>query len=134
MAKRRRKLSKLEQQLIDLLAVNAYMVYSGCIVGNRPPILQYRFDVVSKPQVGDLVVEVSSLLHGRKARAGCGRLLAVEQRQAYGGTPGRIPMLDVYVIGNFDGGTSRWKNCQFVKILENYNTLQCPVGYLEKKV
>ena len=114
------------ERIARSLACSAYTAYYlGLKMGGSP-----YFQRVSKPRIGDWVVETSSRYQALKTNT-ClttvGELLRIEycpmyseevwaEQFAEGEEPEPIPTEDIYVIRLLDGREYRWSNAEFVTV------------------
>jgi hypothetical protein len=116
-----------EKELLGLLIASAYANYSSSLIGG-PAISLDRFNFLSKPRVGDLVMEVSSLHMRSHDEHRIGWLVSdqyepygtdqwwEENKADYGEEP--RPQERVFTIKRLVGGeTSRWTNAMMVRVV-----------------
>lgn len=117
--------------LLRLVAINAYVAYSNTLVGNAAPAIHAQFLRTKDPQVGDVVLETSTVW--QKSRhveetptqfPQLGVLLRVAQ-EPYPYEPGDyedgepIPTEKVWYIRPLDGSVPeyRWTNAIFIRVM-----------------
>ena len=103
--------SRLER-MVRLIATSAHSAYRNVLSGGNSKAQQHYFDTVGEPQVGDCVVEISSL--GWKLREGKSLIDQVgELKSIVGGKYGK------YEIETLDGRTVTWDNAEFIVVPDN---------------
>ncbi len=105
--------------LIALLEVSAYSVWSASLNGTEHGRRLSAW--LGSPEIGDLVLEISTVGTGRGGRFG--RLTAVEKEfVAFEEEEGGYWDTFWYVELP-DGTTTRWSNCRFIRVLESVDQL-----------
>jgi hypothetical protein len=112
-----------------LIAIGAYTAYSNSLVGNPAPKVREYFERVSHPQVGDVVLEMSTVwrwaAHAveapRKQYPELGVLLRVTEEPfpaAEGEEPDPTVTETVHYIQPLDGSVPeyRWTNARFIQV------------------
>jgi len=111
----------------QLLVVNAYQLYS-CALSAPSPNGRNLLSVLSNPQVGDLVMEISTIYSPERDNIRVGRLLRVEAKPLYtdqewqeqGEVTEPIPTEKAYVIESLlDEQEITWTNANFIKVVES---------------
>ena len=118
------------EKLAEWLAASAYCAYRNAR-GDTQEGRDY-LERCTHPELGDLVLEVSSLGMGRTLQR-IGYLISVEKEpfedwDDIGGGP--APTRDVWTIDALDGERSRWENCRFIVIpKDDYDN---PMSYVTR--
>jgi len=137
----------------DALRVLAHHLHTACLVGNPAPNVQRMYERITRPQVGDLVVEISSfyrrrslgddawLDHRTKALG-----ILLEHRREWWQTDeewqreitedpdladdGRVTDDAWYVqYGQAAADVCRWTNCDFIVVPMDSDEFRKPVGH-----
>src|SRR2546430_2277388 len=98
--------------IIRLLEINAYEVYSATLVGNATPHTQALHKWITNPRVGDLVLETSTLYHEE-----------ITDRLGYLRAVDLIDGEMFYTIETLNGDTKRWQNARFIRVVEDLRHL-----------
>jgi hypothetical protein len=139
-----KKLATPPTELLRLLAINAYTSYRNTLVGSPAPRVAELYRELSAPQVGDLVLEVSTAPFIRDVRkaekfkeslaegAYLGYLVSITNEpvcqvheceepwdEAFQGGP--EPLEKVWTLRTLlTGRLHRWHNARFIKVLDEY--------------
>lgn len=121
--------------LIRLIEINAYSVYTGTLIGNAPPAVKELFQRLKAPRPGDLVLEITTLLTPAHDGERLGRLLrdvrepvfTPEQLESY--TEEGEDISDPYFsrtervcyIQTMDGREIRWCNAKFIAVADSFD-------------
>lgn len=121
----------MNRDLVRLLMVNAYNTYRATLISG-PKFTRELFEELSKPKVGDLVMEITTFgMEEKDHLQGIGRLIGVgyapyfnnrkEAREAGYLDEEPMPERKVWDIKlEFDDGrVFRWENASFIKIKED---------------
>jgi hypothetical protein len=84
---------------------------TACLVGNPAPVVGWIWDRASKPEPGDLVVEMTRAVH-RLDCQGFGILLA-RRMEAAGTVPDEVWYIQ---YGSHHRDIARWQNCEFMTL------------------
>lgn len=112
-----------------LIATLAYNLYLACLVGDPAPKVKRLFGRMTEPQIGDLVVEVSTVHRTVRGAGAMGKLVRVveepvcEASEWEGDEP--IPTERVWFVELPDGTESKWINASFIAIpteIDHYET------------
>jgi len=127
-------------KLLYYLAMSGYAAYSNSLSGAQTPAMRAFFERATHPQVGDLVLEITSAWAWRRNSSSPGASLGVLLRRTSepvitaealaelhavgeyyrhaGETIDDIPKEDVIYIRPLDGSFEecRWSNCQFIAL------------------
>lgn len=122
-----RRVEADRDRLLYLLALNGWTAWGLAISAHGSPKGREAFDRIRHPQVGDLVLEVSTV-YGWKSKSASpgsalGKLLRIEQEpvstpEVWEG-PEPIPTEQVYYIEPLDGSLAeaRWTNARFIALM-----------------
>jgi len=126
---------KTRKELRRLVFVNAYHAYVNMLVSPKPPALRMRYEQMSNPQIGDLVMEISTIYMPDRDEDRMGRLLRIEEwpfeteeewaaliERGEVSRDDRRPSRAVWVLGRSDGSTYTWDNARFIKVWEEMPT------------
>jgi hypothetical protein len=114
-----------QEEMLRLVASSAYTAYVNTLSGKNSPAQDFYYKRMSKPVVGDLVVETSSLcFYIRNCKSlinHIGRLESIKSEpypdwEAEEGED--IPERNIWVIRTLDNRQFEWENCSFVAIPE----------------
>ncbi len=118
-------------RLFRLVAINAYRVYLGTLIGNPPPGLKALGERITNPEPGDLVLETSTIYKWAKdseqAPLAQYPALGVLLRKTREPFPGKeedadpVTYEDVWYLRPIDGSVSeyRWTNANFIQVKES---------------
>ena len=112
---------------------SAYNAYRNTLIGNAPKIVTDAFDRMTAPEIGDWVIETSTVHRMRHSPSsdldGIGILEAVEWEKVVFGDPEFVwdeeaegkphPTEKIYYIRTMDGRQFRWSNASIVAILSS---------------
>jgi hypothetical protein len=104
-----------------LLEITAYNLYMATLVGNPAPRVKQLYDRITKPQVGDMVLETSTIWMEDRNGTRMGKLLRVVREPMYTDEEWSemrepIPLDTFWYIELPDGSEFRWYNCGFIAI------------------
>lgn len=116
------------ERLATLLRSALYNAYGAVLVGDQKPPTKRYFKRTTSPEVGDLVVEISTIHGMRHAGArsldGIGFLEEIAREKVDFGNPEFVwdedaqgkphPTETVFYIRTFDGRRFRWINATFI--------------------
>lgn len=111
--------------LMRLLEVTAYNHYLACLVGNPAPRVAAMYQHLTSPQVGDMVLETSTIYDESRVGMRFGRLVRVASEPMYtpeewadggSGPDEPIPHERVWYIELADGREFRWVNASFIAV------------------
>lgn len=115
-----------EDYLLELIASSAYSAYVNTLSGRNSPAQDAYYKRMSKPVVGDLVLETSSLAifirDGESLINHIGKLKSIksEPYPDWEDEEGEcIPERDVWTIETLDGRIFTWENCDFIVVPEH---------------
>jgi len=110
------------EQVLSLLMVSALELWARTLDGGRSASTEAMYHVLSNPQPGDLVLEISSRQEDNWSRFG--RLIKVvkepiddwseEDEEINGPRPSET----YWYIEDVDGEVHRWYNCVFIRVLD----------------
>lgn len=107
--------------LVELLAVSAYVAWSNVLSGSNSPQQDSYFKKMQSPVVGDLVLETTSI--GRMdAIDRVGRLLSVQRESMKiddWPEDEETPTEKTWTIETFDDREFTWRNASFIIIPES---------------
>lgn len=106
------------------LEVAAYSHYLATLVGNPAPIVERIGQRLKHPEVGDLVLEVSTIYDASRVGTRLGRLdriaqepvCSAEEWQAGGGSA-PVPRETIWYLTLLNGDEYRWRNADFIAVL-----------------
>lgn len=107
-----------------LVEITAYNLHGACLVGNPAPKVAAMYERMKSPQVGDLVLEISTIWDPERVGTRLGRLLrhvrepvyTPEEWGANGGGDDPIPTESIWYIELADGREYRWHNASFIAV------------------
>jgi hypothetical protein len=119
-------------KVIGLLAMSAYQLWIAMLHGGDVPSHDVMRARMKAPEVGDIVMETSTIGHRIRDHVRIGRLLRVTREPVFtpekwaegGGTPDE-PIPDervVYIkplVADVPGGEYRWTNADFIVVAED---------------
>jgi hypothetical protein len=107
----------------------AYNLYLSTLVGNPAPRTREIGDRMRAPQVGDLVLEISTIYYADRVAERIGRLVRTEREPMYtakewyedneADADEPIPDERVWYIALPDGREYRWTNAAFIAVPTN---------------
>ena len=112
-----------DKDLYRLIAVCAYRAYSNSLCGSPSPKLAEYYERHVKPELGDLVLETSSVGRRKDFFDSIGRLEKIEQEPFIiedWPEDEETPMETVHYLKRLDGSEIRWTNASFIKIPEDF--------------
>lgn len=132
----------MEKEKMELEAIatafrrSAYIAYRNTLIGNAPKCVSDTFARMSAPQIGDWVIETSTVYGFRHSPSsdldGIGILEAVEWENVVFGDPEFVwdeetegrphPTEKIYYIRTMDGRQFRWSNASIVAVLTDFDT------------
>ncbi len=65
----------MDKDLVYLLAINAYATWTSTLIGNAHPSIKAVYDRMCNPQIGDLILETSTIHHKPWDPGALGRLI-----------------------------------------------------------
>ena len=110
---------------LRLIEVLAYELYCATLVGHQPPAISELFRRMNSPQVGDLVLETSSILARDRDGYRLGKLIRVnyelvmsrEEWVASGESElDQIPRHRVWTLELPNGEEVDWENATFIAV------------------
>ena len=93
--------------LFSVFEATAYNLWMAAIQG-QTPATQALFQRMKKPQVGDMVMEITSYRRIKKDRRGTGMLIAIEESENR--------FLKKWTIQTPEGDTCDWTNADVIAI------------------
>lgn len=108
---RERKMAD-ELELVELVAQVARNLRRACLVGNPAPVVAGMWQDMANPELGDLVLEISSFRRKPFEPSSLGRLVRVEDEDE-----GERIWTIVPLVGPQAGQEVRWENADFIKVL-----------------
>jgi hypothetical protein len=135
---------------LRLLAINVYTQWGNLLMGSAPPRIQAAYERMKNPQVGDVVLETSTMWQNARNADGegqfpnIGTLLRVAQEPIMSAedfakmhadgdyweradeTLDDIPKERVYYIAPLDGSVPeyRWTNASFIRVFTSLDESQ----------
>lgn len=97
----------VEGDLLGWLEATAYDLWM-CALSTQTPAGRALYERMSKPKVGDLVMETTSWRLLKKNRRGFGRLVAVKE--------GRTDYDTVWTLETPDGHRCNWRNARMIAV------------------
>ncbi len=112
------------EDLVYLIAINAYATWTATLIGNAHPSTKALYLRMRNPQIGDLVLETSTIHREPWDPGALGRLVGVSKEvwgEAEDWSSGEQPTEQVWYLEPFlptkDGKTEvRWCNADFIAI------------------
>ncbi len=116
--------------LLRMVAINAYVAWSNTLIGNAPPAIHAQFERMKDPQVGDVVLETSTIWKASRYTndtpsqfPGLGVLLRTAD-EPYPIDPDEyaddepVPTEKVWYVRPLDGSVPeyRWTNASFIRV------------------
>lgn len=97
--------------IYDLLLKSAEAAYQSCLVGGGAKVTTNRFEFFFNPEIGDLVLETTTLgMPRRDNKYNLGKLLRIER--------GKTQYDDKWIIETlYDGKEYAWNNARFVRVV-----------------
>ncbi len=108
-----RKISK-KRLIYDMLCKSAYAAYSSNLVGASCVAAKNRFDFFYEPKIGDMVLEITTLLMPHRDHTqNLGKLLRIEK------SPDGNAYCDKWIIQSlYYDREFAWSNAKFIRVLE----------------
>lgn len=121
-----------QEQLIRLIEINAYGVYTG-MLGNFSAFAKSLYERIKAPQIGDLVLEISTLRHASHDGNRLGQLLRDVREPVFtqvqidefaaNGEDTTDPYFSqterIVYIQTLDGREFRWHNADFIAVADD---------------
>jgi hypothetical protein len=117
---------ELKCQLLRLIAINAYAAYKNTLVGDAAPIIKEQFERSTHPDVGDVVLEISTIWRSSKHSVDTpfgqfpylGKLLRIEYEPFPDDDADSTFREKVFYIEPLDGSVKeyRWTNASFIRV------------------
>jgi hypothetical protein len=108
---------------VAILARTAALAYSGTLTGNRAPYIEARYQRMTHPQVGDLVVELTTARREPFDPSCVGWLqdvrdepVTTEEEWLADGNALPVPLDRYWYLVTLSGEPARWSNCSFISI------------------
>lgn len=111
---------KILTEVLDLLAVNAYVAWSNVLSGCNSNAQNHYFEQMENPENGDLVLEITSMGRAESIDR-IGRLIST-QRVPIAGWEDEdepAPTEQTWTIKTLDGREFTWSNANFIVIPED---------------
>ncbi|MCP4374038.1 MAG: hypothetical protein GY797_38925 [Deltaproteobacteria bacterium] len=115
-----------EKLLLKFIASSAYATYVNTLSGRNSPAQQFYFERARNPEIGDLVLEVSSFSQYLKKSESLinhiGHLVSIKSEPYPDfeveelGEDESVPERDIWTIETLDNRFFRWENCDFIVI------------------
>ena len=107
-------------EVLALLCINTYNLYVSTLVGNPCLSTKTLGELIKNPQVGDLVMETSTIYDRARDEHRFGNLLRIEMRpwRESEGPDDVPPLHPFYVIESLAGGEYTWENASFIRVLD----------------
>lgn len=112
----------MQEFLLQLVASNAYRVYTGCLIGDAPRYIRDRQERITNPLPGDVVLEITAWNKPVVDRLG---VLAwdgyepdpeIDPENWNEETDEPIPQTRCWHIVTTDGRHYRWHNANFIQV------------------
>lgn len=116
-----------DANILKLLEANAYRVYQTALSGALGSGQDSLWKKISNPEVGDLVLETTTLWSANSDGKRLGRLMSIareeypiseDDRKQYLDRGESTPHEKVYYLELLDGREMRWTNASFIKVFE----------------
>lgn len=108
--------------MLDMLEKTAYDLWRATLICSSTPTGEQLFERMSHPQIGDMVLETTTIHRIKKNRRGFGKLVAIERSEVFYGVK--------YTVQTPDGNLCDWTNAHFIAIpcgtFDFYPTLMRP--------
>jgi len=106
--------------LLEVLASTAYISYTNCLFGSCPEFLHKYYERISNPEIGDLVLEISSVKRVPAINR-IGELISIkpEPYPDWEDEDEPAPERNIWTIKCLDKNIFRWENCSFISIPED---------------
>lgn len=111
-----------QTEIIRLLCLSGYISSGLALYGHAVPYNHAYWKRCDNPQVGDLVIEQSSLMYlfkegtERDPMDQIGTLVKIEKRPHITEDGVEVMYGPYYIIEKFDGSTIEWSNANFIAV------------------
>lgn len=119
-----------QSELLRLLEINAYGVYLNTLVGSPAPRVAALFERLTNPQIGDMVLEITTIGYVPPYGNRLGRLVRQEDEPVYSPEGEGVTEEDLLItekityIQTMDGREFRWRNADFIVVAESIDTFR----------